>query len=127
MAEIEASFVTDLKSRSTITTYVGSRIYAYRADNAAKEPYIIVRVVDDPRSSWTQTLYGGVARISLYVYDSSESRARTIGEALLAVYQQFHGTLGGHIIEGTEVSNARFLDGPDNEFRYLVDLVFTYH
>lgn len=127
MAELETSFVTHMKAQSSITNLVGNRIYEYEAPDDAKEPNIFVRPVSNPRGSWTQTLYGGVARISFYVNADSVSKARSVGDAVLALYKQFSGTLSSHTVEYVEVSNARTLFGPGDEVRYLVDLVVHYN
>lgn len=127
MAEIETSFVADVKTQSTLTAYVNQRIYEYRADKDAREPYIVVVPVSNPRASWTQTLYGGVARLSVYIYADTVADARTIGDAMLTIYKQFSGTLGSHTVEHVEVSGSRVLFGPGNEFRYLMDLIVHYH
>jgi hypothetical protein len=116
-----------MKTQATITTHVGQRIFEYEADSAARRPFIVIRKVDDLRASWTQSVYGGMARISIYVYAATVDEARTIGAAVLSVYQQFHGTLDTHTVEWVEVSNARLLFGPGDEFRFLVDLIVHYN
>lgn len=127
MADIETSFVTDMQASTAIKALVGQRVYERIPDKMVKEPYILVMPVSNPRGSWTQTLYGGVARLSIYVYTDAVADARTIGDAVLTRYRQFSGTLGTHTVEQVEVSNARVLFGPGTEFRYLVDLVVHYH
>ena len=126
MSELETSFVTDLKAQSSITAYVGQRVYEDIAESAAREPYLVVKPVDNPRGAFTQTLYGGVARISIYVYAETVADCRAIGLLILNRYKQFSGTLDAHTVEEVEVSNARTLWGPGSEFRYLVDLVVHY-
>ena len=127
MADIESSFVTDLKAASAITALVGTRVYEFERDKLAREPYILVMPSSNPRASWTQTLYGGVCRVSIYAYADTVASCRAIGDAVLSRYKQFSGTLGAHVIEYVEVSNARVLFGPGTEFRYLVDMVVHYH
>lgn len=126
MAEIETSFVTHMKATSAITSYVGQRIYEWDPDPKAREPLIIVQDVTNQREAWTQTLYGGTARISIYVYAETASKVRTIGDVVLNTYKQFSGALGNHTVNFIEVSNARTLWGPGTEFRYIVDLVVHY-
>lgn len=126
MADLETSFVNHMKATSAITDLVGSRIYEFEPDDGAREPNIFVRAVDNVRGSWTQTKYGGVARISIYVNTESVAQARTIGAAILTLYKQFSGALDSHVVNYVEVSNARALWGPGDEFRYLVDLVVHY-
>jgi hypothetical protein len=126
VAELETSFVTDLKAQSSITAYVGQRVYEGLKAKTAREPYIIVRPGENPRESFTQTDYGGRGRITIYVYTEKVADARTIGTLVLNKYKQFSGTLGAHTVQMVEVSTARTQFGPGNEFRYLVDLVVTY-
>lgn len=116
-----------MKATAAITNLVGNRIYDYSIPSGAREPYIVVRPTTNVRGSWTQTLYGGAARISIYIYTEKLSDARSVGEAVLDLYKQFSGTLDEHTIEYVEVSNARTLFGPDDEFRYLIDLIVHYH
>ena len=127
MAEVETSFVDHLKATSTITAYVGNRVYEWEPASAAKRPYIVVTNPTSARSSWTQTIYGGVARISIYVYADKVATCRTIGNLILDLYKQHSGTLDDVSIEEVEVSNARILWGPGKEFRFLVDLVVRWH
>ena len=127
MADLETSFVADMKAATAIKALVGNRVYEFDADKLTKEPYIVVRPTSNPRMSWTQTLYGGIARISVYIEADTVASCRTIGDAILSRYRQFSGTLGTHTVEQVEVGNARVLFGPGTEFRYLVDLVVHYH
>ena len=127
MAEIETSFVTHLKATSTVTDLVSTRIYEYTIPSGAREPYIVVRPTTNVRGAWTQTLYGGVARVSIYVYAETVAKAREVGAVVLDLYKQFGGTLDSHTIDFIEVSNARTLFGPDDDFRFLIDLVVHYH
>ena len=125
MAEVETSLVTNMKTKATVTAYVGDRIYEDEPD-VPREPYIVVRPTSNPRGAWTQSEYGGVSRLSVYVYAETKAKARTIGSAVLAVYKQFNGTLSNHTVQYTEISNARTLFGPDDDVRYLVDIIFHY-
>lgn len=127
MAEIESAFVTHLKATSTVTDLVAERIYEYEIPSGAREPYIVVRPTTNVRGPWTQTQYGGVARVSVYVYGETAAKVREIGGVVLDLYKQFSGTLTSHTVEYVEVSNARTLFGPDNDYRFLVDLVVHYH
>ena len=127
MAEIETSFVTHLKATSTVTDLVGSRIYEYEIPSGAREPYVVVRPTTNVRGAWTQTLYGGTVRVSIYVYAETVAKARSVGDVILTLYRQFSGTLDSHTIEHVEVSNARTLFGPGDDFRFLIDLVVHYH
>lgn len=126
MAEIEASYITNMKTQSTLTSLVGTRMFEFEQASGARKPYIVAIPTTNPRGSFTQSQYGGVARLSTYIHAETVSKAREIGAALMAIYQQFNGTLGSHTVQYTEVSNARTLFGPGSEFRYLVDLVFHY-
>lgn len=126
MAEIETSYITNMKTQATLKAYVSTRMYEHEPDSGAKKPYIVARPTTNPRGAFTQTEYGGVARLSTYIYAETISRARDIGSALMTIYQQFSGTLGTHTVQFVEVSNARTLFGPGDEFRYLVDLVIHY-
>jgi hypothetical protein len=126
VAEIETSFVTDMKSASAITTYVSQRVFEDEADSKAREPYIVVRNVTNSREAWTQTLFGGTARINIYIYADRVATARSVGDAVLDRYKQFSGALGTHTVNYIEVSNARTFFGPGTEFRFIVDLVVHY-
>jgi len=126
VAEIEASFTTHMKAQSGISTLVGSRVYEFDAPSGARQPYIVVRPTTNVRGAFTQTQYGGVARLSAFVYAETIAKARAIGAVLLSTYQQFNGTLTDHTVQHTEVSNARTLFGPGDEFRYLVDIIFHF-
>lgn len=127
MAELESSIVTHLKATSLVTDLVGTRIYEYEIPSGAREPFIVVRPTTNVRGSWTQTLYGGVARVSIYIYAETVAKARSVGATVLDLYKQFSGTVDDHTVEYVEVSNARTLFGPDNDYRFLVDLVVHYH
>ena len=115
-----------MKAQSAISALVGARVYEGVEASGAREPFIVVRPTTNARGSWTQTSYGGAARLSLYIHAETIAKSRSIGAAILSAYKQFSGTLTDHTVQYTEVSNARTLFGPGNEFRYLVDLVFHY-
>ena len=127
MAEVETSFVDHLKATSSIAAQVGTRVYEWEPSSAAKKPYIVVTNPTSARGSWTQTIYGGIARISIYVYADTVAKCRTIGNLILDLYKQHTGALDDVTIEQVEVSNARVLWGPGTEFRFLVDLVAHWH
>ncbi len=126
MAEIEASFATHMRAQSVISTFVGDRVYEFDDPSGARQPYIVVRPTTNVRGAFTQTQYGGVARLSSFVYAETVTKARAIGAVILSTYQQFNGTLADHTVQYTEVSNARTLFGPGDDFRYLVDLIFHF-
>lgn len=127
MAEIETSLVTHMKTQSTITNSVGSRVYDFdEGDAAPRMPFIVVRPTTNVREAWTQTDYGGIARLSVYVYAETISKAREIGAAVMGVYKQYSGTLGNHVVQFVEVSNARALFGPNDDIRYLVDIIIHF-
>lgn len=126
MAEIEDAFVDDMKAQSTITSIVGQKVYAHEAGDSAIDSYIVVTNPDNPRAAFTQTDYGGTARVTVYCYARTVSDARTLGNAVLDLYKQRSGTVDAVTVEWIEVSNARMLYGPGSAFRYLVDLVVHY-
>jgi len=126
VAEIEANVVTHLKAQTTVSALVGSRVYEFKADSGAREPYVVVRPTTNVRASWTQTEYGGTARVSVTVYAETKAKARAIGAVVLDLYSQFSGTLDTATVKYIEVSNARTLNGPGDDFHYLVDLIFHY-
>ena len=126
MAELEQSIVTDMKAAATIKALVGQRVYEFEADKLARQPYIVVFPTTNLRGAWTQTAYGGMARVSLTIYADTVAKCREIGTVVLNRYKQFSGTLGSHTVNYVEVGNARTLFGPGTEFRYLVDLIIHY-
>lgn len=126
MAEIEEAFRDDMKAQSTITAIVGQRVYAYEAGDGAIDSYVVVTTPTNARAAYTQTDYGGTARVTIYCYARSVALARTLGAAVLDLYKQRSGTVDEVTVEYIEVSNARVLYGPNNEFRYIVDLVVHY-
>lgn len=126
MAEIEEEFVDDMKAQSSITTIVGQKVYAYEAGDSAIDSYVVVSNPSNPRSAFTQTSYGGTARVSIYCYARTVAASRTLGNAVLDLYKQRSGAVDDATVEWIEVSNARMLYGPGGEFRYLVDLIVHY-
>jgi len=126
VAEIEEAFRDDMKAQSTITAIVGQKVYAYEAGDGAIDSYIVVTTASNPRAAWTQTDYGGTARVSIYCFARTVAQSRTLGAAVLDLYKQRVGSVDSVSVEWIEVSNARVLYGPGNQFRYLVDLVVHY-
>jgi hypothetical protein len=124
VADIESSLVAHMLDQSSITDYVGTKIREFEKNPEDAEPYIVVVPISNPRGPWTRTKYGGVARLTIYVYATTRSAARTIGETILDTYKQFHGTMEDHTVEYTEVSSARTFTGDD---RYTIDLIVHYH
>lgn len=124
MAEIETSLMTHMLSQSTVTNYVGQRIREIEKNQGDVEPYILIVPTSNPRGPFTRTAYGGVARLTVIVYGKTRASARTIGGAVLAIYQQFSGTLDEHTVEQTEVTTARTMAGDE---RFIIDLIFHYH
>jgi len=126
VAEIEEAFVDDMKAQSTITSIVGSKVYAHEAGDSAIDSYVVVTNPSNPRSAFTQSDYGGIGRVSIYCHARTVADSRTLGNAVLDLYKQRTGTVQGVTVQWIEVSNARMLYGPGSEFRYLVDLVVHY-
>lgn len=126
MAEIEEAFRDDMKAQSTITAIVGQKVYAYEAGDGAIDSYVLVTTASNPRASFTQTAYGGTARVSIHCYARTVALARALGAAVLDLYKQRSGSVDSVSVEWIEVSNARVLYGPGSQFRYLVDLIVHY-
>lgn len=126
MADVEEAFVTDMKAQSVITALVGQKVYASEAGDGAIDSYIVVMNSSNPMAAFTQTAYGGDARISIYCYAGSTSRARAVGHAVRDLYKQRTGSVDAVTVEWIEVSNARLIYGPGREFRFLVDLIVHY-
>lgn len=126
MAEIEEAFRDHMKAQSSITSIVGKKVYAYEEGDGAIDSYIVVTTASNPRAAYTQTDYGGTARVSIYCYARTTASARTLGNAVLDLYKQHTGSVDAVTVEWIEVSNARMLYGPGNQFRYLVDLIVHY-
>ena len=126
MAEIVEAFVDHIKTQSTVTNLVGTRVYAYEAGDGAIDSYVVVTNPTNPRAAFTQTDYGGTGRVTIYCYARTVSSAQTLGNAVLDLYKSHHGAVDDITVEWIEVSNARMLHGPNREFRYIVDLVVHY-
>ena len=130
MAEVDAAFVADIKTVAALKTLVGSRVYSHEAGDGAVDSYIVVIPVTDPRGRFTQTEYGGMARLSVYCYGRTKTKAESIGAAVITAYKAKNGSIGSGTdtatVQWIEISNARLLYGPSNEFRYLVDLIVHY-
>lgn len=121
--DIEQSLQTDMKSVTAITDLVSERIYLYEADETAKTPYIVIDKPSDPRAYFTQTRWGGVARVSVYCHGRTETSARAVGAAVVSEYRETHRTVEDHSVYRVEVSDARFVPGIN---RYLVDMIVSY-
>ena len=130
MAEIDAAFVADIKTVSALKALVGAKVYAHEAGKDAIDSYIVVIPTTNQRGRFIQTAYGGTARLSVYCYGRTKAKAESIGNAIITAYKSKNGSIGSGTatatVEWIEISNARLLYGPNNEFRYLVDLIVHY-
>ena len=126
MRDVEEAFVADMKAQSAIDSLVRQRVYAYEAGSGAIEPYIVVTNAGNPMSSFTQTAFGGDARISIFCYGKDAAQSRAVGHRVWELYRQRTGMVDDVSVEWLEVSNARLLHGPGGEIRYLVDLIVHY-
>lgn len=127
MAEIEEEIRDDLLARSSVTDLVGSDVYTYEAGDGAIDSYIVVTNPTNQRGAFTQTAYGGVARVAIYCYAMTVAKAQTLGNAVLDAYKRHRGAVQNLTVEWVEVSNARLIHGPHGEVRYLVDLIVHYN
>lgn len=126
MADAEEAFVAHMLTQSAVTNLVRQRVYAHEAGDDAIESYIVVTNSSNPMGAFTQTAYGGDARISIYCYAGTVEKARELGHVVRDLYKQHTGSVDAVTVEWIEVSNARLIYGPGREFRYLVDLIVHY-
>lgn len=124
---IEQAVIDDLKTQTTVTAYVGSRIYYLEMDDEAPAgDYIVIRNPSHPRRPFSQgAMKSGQARLQFNCWSSNKWTAKAIAEAVADVYRERGGTIQSISISNISVQDARPLPGAD-EFLYTCDVIFDY-
>lgn len=139
MADIAEELKTYLKTKTAITSLIGSgtaaRIYTHEAKQAVAVPFIVFEVYEGT-SNEHLTGISGIAsnRIQIDAYAATSSGAYALAEAIrLAPLQMFRGTMNTTFVNDVS-SNGGYRRGYDratqggNQRRYWVsrDYIVTY-
>ena len=124
--DLRAAVVAD----TTLSALIAKRYYPDVAPQSASVPYI---VYTDISLATDQDLNGTngnrTTRIQFDVYATTKAKARTLREALLALFDGYQGTLraGAVVIQHTQLANLRSGFEPgDKVYHYGMDFTFDY-
>lgn len=138
MPDIGSELITYLKTKSGITSLVGSgvnaRIYKHDAKQGVSLPYIVIYVYEGVSTQHISAISGVASnRVEVSCYASTDAGAYALAEAVrLAPLQMYRGTMGStyvHTVDG-ESSYDQNRDVPvkgANEIRYWYSRDYFIH
>ena len=123
---IEQAIINDLKTQTSVTTYVNDKIYYLEKDRNAAGEYIIITNPSHTREAIVQTRQkAGHARLQFNCFSRDKWTAKSIAEAVKEVYRNRHGTIQGMDVWDITLGDCKPVAGV-SEYRYILDLIIHY-
>ena len=108
-----------------ITLDVLPALYWRQAPAGSREPYVVMVLVDDPRTKRMLCYYGGEARIQFGVFDTDAGRGDETAMILVDNVRALRGLQDGLRIDAF-VTNIVTLPNADEMFQRTVDVIVRY-
>uniref|UniRef100_A0A6M3JYL9 DUF3168 domain-containing protein n=1 Tax=viral metagenome TaxID=1070528 RepID=A0A6M3JYL9_9ZZZZ len=109
---IEQALMTYLLAQTTITAYVGRRIYFVEATQPTEQPYMVISKISGVRlQSHEANTHLAHPRFQFTVFAEAYSDAKGCISALQTSLQGYSGTMGG--VSGVVVGGAFYDDETD--------------
>jgi hypothetical protein len=126
---IEEAIVTKILSLTTVTAYIGARIYWMDAPQGTTTyPYIVLGTISAPNEAQSIGQKGGQPLIQVSVWHRNKQNGLDLGNALIEGLDHFSGTVDGYSIKYITATGPTALRDPDydNLYQYVVNLYPEY-
>lgn len=123
---IEQAIIDHLKADTTVSSYVGGKIYYLEKDKNAPNEYIVITNPSHTRDAITQTrLKAGQARLQANCVSRDKWRAKSIAEAVKEAVRNKYGTIQSMSVWDIKVSDCRPLGGV-SDYRFITEFIVNY-